>query len=148
MAVHRASAFPNECVAVITEAAQAFVEARTLEGIEVAQRNFKDPLQFAKIEKYHGAKARWVLEAWTDIWLSSEFATWSLESALPQVTSPLLAIHGEQDEYGSLKFPEVITSSAGGPSQKVILPECGHVPHKEQMPAVLNAVSDFLKNLD
>jgi pimeloyl-ACP methyl ester carboxylesterase len=146
MAILCASRFPNECSAVITESAQAFVEDRTLRGIRTAKEKFNDPKQFSKIEKYHGSKADWVLRAWTDIWLSKEFASWSLENTLPRVCSPLLAIHGEEDEYGSLEFPKMITSLSGGQAERLILASCGHVPHKESPGAVLKSVADFLKD--
>jgi len=45
-----------------------------------------------------------VLDAWTDVWLSPEFASWTLEPDLPLVTCPVLVIHGDSDEYGSVRF--------------------------------------------
>lgn len=42
MAVLIAKKFSKECVAVITESAQAFVEDRTLEGIKAAQKIFQN----------------------------------------------------------------------------------------------------------
>lgn len=146
MAVLCAGRFPKECVAVITESAQTFVEDRTLEGISAAKKNFENPEQFTKIEKYHGDKALWVLRAWTDVWLSAEFASWSLKDELPKVKCPLLAIHGEKDEYGSQKFPEMLAGTTGGPAEKLILSGCGHIPHKEKQEVVLKAVARFLKN--
>ena len=147
MAVTCAFHQQRDCVAVITEAAQAFVEDRTLEGISVAKKNFEDSSQFSKIEKYHSDKALWVLRAWTDVWLSKEFSEWSLKEILPSLQCPLLAIHGLNDEYGSQKFPEMIANLSGGPSKKLILPDCGHVPHKERPNEVLSAVTEFLENL-
>ena len=130
---------------LITESAQAFVEDRTLQGISTAKRNFDDPSQFAKIEKYHDDKALWVLQAWTEVWLSPEFSDWSLKSELPKVQSPLLAIHGGKDEYGSLEFPKTIVRLAGGFAEELILPDCGHVPHKEMPETVVDSVTKFLK---
>ena len=45
-----------------------------------------------------------MLDAWTDVWLSPEFASWTLEPDLPLVTCPVLVIHGDSDEYGSVRF--------------------------------------------
>jgi pimeloyl-ACP methyl ester carboxylesterase len=56
----------RRCEAVVTESAQAFVEERTLEGIRAARAQFADPAQLAKLERWHGDKARWVLEAWAE----------------------------------------------------------------------------------
>ena len=144
MAVVAAARVAGQCRAVITESAQAFVEARTLEAIEKAKLRFQDPQELLKLERYHGAKARWVVDAWTDTWLSAEFLRWSLEPDLRRVLSPLLAIHGDQDEYGSTAFPDALTSTTGGPAEKLIVWKCGHVPHREREDEVLNAVQEFL----
>lgn len=145
IAVTCASHFPELCTAVITESAQAFVEDRTLEGIMIAKKNFENPSEFARLQKYHGEKASWVLKVWTDVWLSTEFSSWSLKDELPMVTAPLLAVHGEKDEFGSLKFPEMIVSLTSGFSEKLILSDCGHVPHKEKPSVVLEQTTRFLQ---
>ena len=132
------------CSAVITEAAQAFVEDVTVSGIQNARKSFRDPDQIKRIEKWHGTKAQWVLRSWTEVWLSPEFASWSLEQCIGKVRCPLLAIHGDKDEFGSLAFPEFISKKAGGESEMVILENCGHVPHRERPRDVMNHVASFL----
>lgn len=144
MAVSIAAAHPGRCIGVITESAQEFVEDRTLEGIRVAGEQFKDPPQLDRLKRYHGEKAQWVLDAWVKTWQSAEFADWNLDAVLPRVTVPLLAIHGENDEYGSMRHPEKLVALAGGPSSMLPMPGCGHVPHREREDAVLDAVRAFL----
>jgi pimeloyl-ACP methyl ester carboxylesterase len=133
------------CAAVITMASQAFVEERTAAGIRDAMRVFEQPGQIERLEKWHGAKARWVLRAWSDLWLSPEFAGWSLAERIGQVVCPVLAIHGDRDEYGSIAFPEFIVRGTGGRSQMLILENCGHMPHKEKLAEVVEAVKVFLE---
>jgi pimeloyl-ACP methyl ester carboxylesterase len=145
MALVIAAAQPEACEAVITEAAQAFVEPRTLAGIRAAKAQFEKPGQFEKMVKWHGEKARWVLDAWTEVWLSREFASWSLDQELGKVTCPVLVIHGDRDEYGSLEFPRRIAGGAAGPSQLAILADCGHVPHREKRQEVLRLTYGFLE---
>ena len=132
------------CQAVITESAQAIVEPQTLASIAEAKLRFANPDELAKVQKYHGEKARWVVDTWTDTWLSPEFRQWGLTADLPHVRCPLLAIHGDQDEYGSLAFPEVLSTTTGGPAEKLILHKCGHVPHREQETRVLDGAEAFL----
>jgi len=144
MAAHCAAAYPDQCRALITESAQAFVEDRTLAGIRAARQAFAEPDQFERLRKYHGDKAAWVLNAWIDTWLSDAFRAWSLDDVLPQVRCPLLAIHGDRDEYGSTHHPERLVRGASGPSRLALLPGCGHVPHREAQPQVLDAVAAFL----
>ena len=145
MALVIAASQPEACEGVITEAAQAFVEPRTLAGIRAAKAQFAKPGQFEKMMRWHGEKARWVLDAWTEVWLSREFSSWSLDPVLGKVTCPVLAIHGDRDEYGSVEFPRQITSGVAGPSELAILADCGHVPHREKRAEVLRLTSAFLQ---
>ncbi|HXY96714.1 MAG TPA: alpha/beta hydrolase [Steroidobacteraceae bacterium] len=145
MAIAIAAAERQACAAVITEAAQAFVEPRTLAGIRAASAEFERPEQFARLSRWHGEKARWVLDAWAGVWLSPQFRRWSLDGELPRVRCPVLAIHGELDEYGSAEFPRRITGRVGGPSELAILEDCGHVPHRERREDVLRLTAAFLE---
>jgi pimeloyl-ACP methyl ester carboxylesterase len=145
MAIATAAAMPDAVRAVVTIAAQAFVEDRTLAGIREAQRTFAEPGQMERLARYHGDKAPWVLEAWTGTWLSPGFASWTLDTALDQVRCPVLALHGDRDEFGSPRHPARI---AGGANRRaVMLADCGHVPQRERPDDVLALVGEFLKDL-
>jgi pimeloyl-ACP methyl ester carboxylesterase len=144
MAVAAGAAFPDATEAVMTEAAQAFVEDRTIDGIREAQAAFEAPGQIERLARYHGDKARWVLDAWTRTWLSPEFAAWTLDDDLRNLRSPLLAIHGDRDEYGTRRHPEQLGGLPPVKSEVLILQDCGHVPHREQPEIVVDAVRAFL----
>jgi pimeloyl-ACP methyl ester carboxylesterase len=128
MAIAIAATQGARCRFVVTESAQAFVEQRTLDGIVAAKAQFERNDQFARLARWHGDKAAWVLDAWTQVWLDPAFAAWSLDRWLPQVRCPVLAIHGDRDEYGSVAFPERIAHGVQGPARMVVLEACGHVP--------------------
>lgn len=144
MALRMAALLGEPCRAVVTESTQAFVEERTLAGIRQAQQEFEKPESWAKLVRWHGDKSTWVLRAWTEIWLSPAFSSWSLEHALPNVRCPVLAIHGDRDEFGSAAAPGLIGRCVGGRSEVALLENCGHVPHREQPEAVLDRVARFL----
>jgi pimeloyl-ACP methyl ester carboxylesterase len=145
MAVLIAANFSIECRAVVTEAAQAFVEEKTIASIADSKAKFANPMELAKLARYHGEKAAWVVGAWTGTWLSPEFANWDIRQALPMVTCPLLAIHGDRDEYGSMEFPIALSSMTSGYAESMIVVNCGHVPHREQEGAVLDRLESFFK---
>lgn len=146
MALVCAATWPD-CRALITESAQTFGEDRTLEGIREARENFRDPAQVARLAKYHGDKSAWVLGAWIDNWLSPEFQAWNLDREIPQVRCPVLAIHGDTDEYGTTIHAKRIAGGVAGPSTLVILEGCGHVPHREQPEAIVDRIRDWLATL-
>lgn len=151
MALAAAAQLPDRIAAVITESAQAFVEDRTLEGIRAAKKNFEDPTQLARLAKYHGNdvnKAQWVLDAWIETWLAPEFAGWSLKEDLRKLQCPVLAMHGDLDEFGSERHPKMIASlpsAFAGQGECVMFEGCGHVPHREKPELVLETVMAFLR---
>jgi pimeloyl-ACP methyl ester carboxylesterase len=145
MAIECAAAFPTRCEALVTIAAQVFAEERTLQGIRAAKVQFEDPAQVQRLARYHGARAQWVLHAWTDSWLHPGFAGWNVLEALGRLRAPMLAIHGELDEYGSVRHPALIGERAGGTARIEVLPDTGHVPHRERTDLVLELVAGFLR---
>ena len=147
MAVNCAAHHGAACVALITESAQAFVEDRTVDGLEDARALFKDPGQVDRLKRYHGDKARWVLDAWIESWLAPAFATWSLRPVLPQVDCPALVIHGVDDEYGSPVHPALIAELSGGPARLELMADTRHVPHREREADVVAMVRAFLETL-
>jgi len=147
MAVHCAARYPEACQAMITMSAVTFVEQRTLTGIRQARAWFADPAQRERLRRYHGERSDWVLSAWIDTWLAPDFATWTLAHALPAVGCPSLAIHGDDDEFGSERHPQLIADHAGGQVEQALLSGVGHVPHREQPGQVLERIERFLQRI-
>ncbi|MBU4610110.1 alpha/beta hydrolase [Achromobacter sp. GG226] len=145
MAVETAALQPDDCLAVVTLGAQAFAEDRTLSGIRVAKDDFAKPENLARLARYHGEKAAWVVNAWTESWLSPAFADWTIDTALAAVRCPVLAIHGENDEYGSTVHPHRIATGRGSAH---VLGGVGHVPHREDPARVLALIVPFLAEID
>jgi pimeloyl-ACP methyl ester carboxylesterase len=140
MAVTCAAEWGDRCETLITVSAQAFVEDRTVQGLLEARAQFEQPGQMERLARYHGDKAPWVLQAWLQTWLSPGFADWSLAEVLPRVACPLLAIHGADDEYGSPRHPGMLIRLAGGPARELLMPETGHMPHRERPAQLVAAV--------
>ncbi|MCE2029686.1 alpha/beta fold hydrolase [Sessilibacter corallicola] len=55
-----------------------------------------------------------------------------------------MVIHGDDDEYGSIAFPEFISSRTNGEASMLIIEECGHVPHREKPKELIRAVKRFV----
>jgi pimeloyl-ACP methyl ester carboxylesterase len=56
----------------------------------------------------------------------------------------VLAIHGEDDEFGSAAHPHRISAGRG---QAVLLSGMGHNPHREAEGTVLELIRTFLQDL-
>ena len=83
---------------------------------------------------------------WNDIWLSEEFRTWTIEEYLPNITCPILAIQGANDEYGTMEQMTCIARRARIVSV-VEAPRSGHSPHRDQPALVLAEVRDWISVL-
>jgi len=145
MAVQAAAQFPDACKALITMGAQVFVEELTLNGIRQAKLDFAKPENLSRLDKYHGDKSRWVVDAWTDTWLSREFSQWHVRSELAQIRCPKLAVHGDSDPYGSIEHAHVI---AAGDGRVEILNGIGHVPYREDEVRTLELIAAFISEID
>lgn len=148
MASSCATIFPTQCKAVIVESAQSCVEEVTLAGIREAKINFKNEKLFQRLAKYHAEKTQWVLDAWTETWLSAEFKNWNLDQILPKVYCPMLILHGELDQYATLAQPQRFAELTRGEKQLVIIPDCGHFPHFEKTEIVLQSIQLFLNDTE
>jgi len=83
---------------------------------------------------------------WNDIWLHPDFRAWTIEDETRRVRCPVLAIQGEDDEYGTMEQVERIARLA--PDVDLVrLADCRHSPHRDQPDAVLAALARFADRL-
>lgn len=148
MACHVAAHYPLQCQALISIAAQSKVESKTLAGIRQAKAMFAEVGQLQRLVKYHGDKAQWVLDAWTETWCDPQFADWVLDDAIQALSCPSLILHGELDEYGSITQAEQFAKLSPHRTQVEILAGLHHMPHKEDEALVLTLIQQFVKTLD
>ena len=139
-----AARFPASPLGVVSEAAHVRVEPIALQGIWRTLRAFETTNLRDRLQTHHGAKVDSVFHGWSDVWLSPEFRDWSMVHLLPQVRCPVLAIQGEQDEYGTPDQVSLITGGVDGPASALLLPHCGHVPHFQAGERVLDAMARFI----
>lgn len=144
IALIHAGTYPVRGVAVM--APHVFIEDICVESITKAAAAFETSGLKAGLAKYHRNAAK-TFHLWADAWLDPAFRKWNIEEYLPRIKCPVLAIQGEADEYGTMAQLDAIKAQAGGPCELLKLPDCGHSPHRDQPEKVLNAVSDFIKNI-
>ncbi|NAW52107.1 alpha/beta fold hydrolase [Elizabethkingia argentiflava] len=145
IALISAAKFPQRIKAIICEAAHIFVEDITLSGIRNAISAYENTNLPQRLEKYHADKVDKLFKAWTHTWTREDYRDWNIEHFLPQINCPLLFIQGELDEYGTLDQVEKTISQVRGFSEKYIVPQTGHSPHKE-VPEVILAASKIFMN--
>lgn len=132
-------------IAVIALAPHVFVEDYGLESIRTARRAYLDGDLRSRLARYH-ANVDGAFWGWNDIWLNPEFRAWNIEALLPEISCPVLAIQGADDEYGTLEQLDRLERGVRN-ARRVVLAACGHSPHRDQPEAVLCAARDFLAEL-
>ena len=80
---------------------------------------------------------------WNRIWLDPEFRSWNIEGLLPSIRCPVLAIQGEEDEYGTMEQIASIGRAVSG-ARLLALAACRHSPHRDQPAAVLEATRQLI----
>ena len=131
---------------IILEAPHVLIEPMNLASIEEARTVFATTDLRRKLARYH-ADVDGAFRGWNEAWLSPEFRDWNIEEYLPAVTCPVLAIQGADDEYGTMKQLDAIERGVKGKFAKLVLPRCGHSPHRDQESSVLEAMAEFAERL-
>jgi pimeloyl-ACP methyl ester carboxylesterase len=133
--------------ACVVMAPHLFVEDIALQAIEGAREAFVRCVADGtglrdRLARHHTDvdNAFW---QWNDVWLSPAFRAFDIRPPCRAIQAPLLAVQGEQDEYGSLAQLQELARCVPGLKQ-AILAECGHSPHRDQPEALTAAIQAFL----
>jgi pimeloyl-ACP methyl ester carboxylesterase len=132
----------SEVAGVVAMAPHVFVEDISLEGIRSALETWRSTDLPRRLARYHRDPEA-TFHGWADIWLSREFGPWNIEEYLASIRCPVLAIQGEDDEYGSMAQLDAIARRARD-VELLKLADCRHSPHKDQPQAVFDAIVGFV----
>jgi pimeloyl-ACP methyl ester carboxylesterase len=129
--------------ALVLEAPHVFTEEMGLASIAKAREAYERGDLRGRLSKHHQDvdAAFW---GWNRPWLDPEFRKWNLEEFLPRIASPILVVQGEQDEYGTRKQIDAIQRGAAD-VEVLLLPRCGHSPHRDQREAALRGIAAFIR---
>ena len=131
---------------LVAMAPHVFVEDISVKSIAEAKITFETTDLPQKLARHHADPAK-TFYGWNDIWLHPEFREWNIESFLPQVHCPVLAIQGKNDEYGTMRQVDAIAAQCDGPVEIVKLDDCKHSPHRDQQQATLDAIVRFVESI-
>jgi len=127
-------------------APHVFVEDLSVRSIAAAKLAFETTDLVEKLARYH-KDPRATFYGWNDIWLHPDFRRWNIEPFMSRITSPVLVIQGEDDEYGTKAQIEAIVAQVRGPCEVLKLARCGHSPHRDQPELTLDAVAAFVRRI-
>ncbi len=148
IALLSAAYFPNQFLGVITEAAHVFVEPVSITGVKATLERYIEGGLKSGLEKHHGENTDSMFYSWATVWLSSEFQNWSIPmKTLGQINCLVLALQGEDDEYGTGEQLQRIEEGIGSGVTKVCIPNCAHIPHNQARDSVMEHTTKFIRDL-
>jgi pimeloyl-ACP methyl ester carboxylesterase len=142
IALIHAGAGIRKVAAVVTLAAHVLVEDLSIASIAAAGAAYETTDLRTRLARYH-RDVDSAFVGWNRIWLHPDFRAWNIEEYLPRIDCPVLAIQGEDDEYGTMEQMRRIGARVRD-VELLELEDCRHSPHKDQPEAVLAAITRFV----
>jgi pimeloyl-ACP methyl ester carboxylesterase len=142
IALIHAARTESDVGAVVALAPHVKVEDITVRSIAAAKTAYVATDLRERLGRYH-ADVDAAFWGWNRIWLDPAFRSWNIEELLPSIRCPVLAIQGEEDEYGTMEQIASIGRAVRG-ARLLALAACRHSPHRDQPAAVLEATRQLL----
>jgi pimeloyl-ACP methyl ester carboxylesterase len=127
---------------LILMAPHVIVESICVQSISAVKMTYETALK-EKLRRYH-ADPDGAFWGWCDIWLDPRFLAWNIEEYVRNVSCPVLAIQGFDDEFGTMRQIDRIKILLRR-TDLLKLKNCGHSPHRDHADVVINAVCQFVK---
>ncbi len=132
---------------IILMAPHVFVEHICTVSIAKARVAYEAEGLRDKLARYHDDVDS-AFYGWNTIWMRPQFINdWNIESFVDSIACPITVIQGEDDEYGTEAQYNSIRDHSGGRAEVVVLPECGHSPHRDQRDRTLAAITAHIDAL-
>jgi pimeloyl-ACP methyl ester carboxylesterase len=146
-ACHAGSHQDHRVNGLVLIAPHFFTEAAGLAEIANAKTAYETTDLRARLARHH-ANVDVAFRGWNDAWLDPKFAAgFDLTDALAYIRVPILVIQGADDRYGTLAQVRIVEDECYCPVEALVLPGCGHAPHRERPEETLSAVTAFSEQL-
>ncbi len=122
------------------------VEEETLSEIRNARRAFEDRDLRQRLSRYH-ADVDAAFWGWNNVWLDPEFTAFHLGKELKTISVPMLILRGDNDKYGTHRQVRLAQETCRCPLETLLMPDCGHVPHREKPDQTIEAIVKFCKGI-
>jgi pimeloyl-ACP methyl ester carboxylesterase len=89
-------------------------------------------------------RAARLMEEWVRAWRATFAGGWDLGERLAAISGPLLALHGECDDYGEPRQLAAIRRAVSH-AECDLLPGLAHFPHLDDPEGVVARIAEFVK---
>lgn len=139
-----ANKFSNNIICTISEAGHIYFEDFSQKGLKDLVKKYQTGDLKEKLMRLHKDKTDKLFYNWTNIWLSDRLKNWNIIPSLKNITSPILVIQGDSDEYGTNKQVFDIIDNVSTIKEYKIIEKCGHIPHLSNKLEILNLCKNFI----
>ena len=142
IAIIHAGSSERAVAGLVLLAPHVMVEDISVASIAQARVAYAETDFRARLGRHH-EDVDGAFRGWNEVWLRPDFRDWSIEEYLPRIKCPVLAIQGEEDEYGTMEQVDRIGRAI--PHARVLkIARCGHSPHRDSAEDVLEAIRGFV----
>lgn len=143
MAAAYAGTVPDPRIAgIVLIAPHLCVEEETLAEIRNAREAFANRDLRQRLSRYH-ANVDAAFMRWNNVWLRPEFASFNLRAELPNIPMPTFVMRGDGDKYGTHLQVQLAEKLCRCELKTLLLPDCGHVPHREKAARTVDEIRAF-----
>jgi pimeloyl-ACP methyl ester carboxylesterase len=118
------------------------VEEETLTEIRNAREAFMKRDLRQRLSRYH-TNVDAAFMRWNDVWLKPDFARFNLAAEVANIGVRTLIIRGEDDRYGTHRQVHFAEQTCRCELKTLIMPGCGHVPHREKRAETVEVIRAF-----
>lgn len=147
IALQFAAAQPPLLRGLVTIGAPVVTEERMIASMRQAREAFLTADFRSQLASFHGGQVDAVFRQWNDSWLTPGFQPLDAARCLPRVRVPVLAVQGEHDEYATLTQLQTIARGVSGRCEARVMTGCGHGPHLQDEPTLVELVARFVESL-
>jgi pimeloyl-ACP methyl ester carboxylesterase len=140
-------AHPTKISGIIVEAPHVFTEEISVNSIAAIRESYEASDALHNLLSRHHTNPDASFYGWNAVWQLPKFRNWNIEEFLPDIQCPTLVLQGTDDEYGTTNQVDRIVAGSGGLVETLILGDCGHAPHRDQLETVLAASKHFVDAL-
>jgi len=101
----------------------------------------------AGLAKHHRAPEA-IFEAWSGVWVSTEFQTWDIRPLLAAIDVPTVIAQGSEDAYASDDQAILTAKSIGTNGSWHLLDGLGHIAHHDDANQVIDFIVDVWSRCD
>lgn len=146
-AIYGGSVQDHRVRGLILIAPHFFTEPEGLDAIAAAKVAYETGDLREKLARHH-THVDVAFKGWNDAWLDPRFNAWNIAEVIDYLRIPVLAVQGQDDQYGTLAQIEEIENRIYSPVDVEILAECRHAPFVDQADKTLDVISEFVARLD